>query len=103
MYNNYVPAMPYSADYYRNGYEDERFFPLILPFVAGLAIGPLLFNRPNYGPYYPPPYYSTPYPPYQGYQGYPGYPGIAGYPSMTTPMGAQAAVSENINIYNTRT
>ncbi|PLT28920.1 hypothetical protein [Peribacillus deserti] len=42
---------------YRNG-GDERFFPL-LPFVAGLAVGPLLFSRPYY------------YPPYPVYPGYP--------------------------------
>ncbi|MBM7694620.1 hypothetical protein JOC77_004095 [Peribacillus deserti] len=50
----------------RNG-EDERFFPL-LPFVAGLAVGPLLFNRPYY------------YPPYPVYPAYPAYPPPAPYP-----------------------
>ncbi|WP_176483738.1 MULTISPECIES: hypothetical protein [Bacillus] len=54
--------------HYRN-YQasDQRYFPL-LPFVAGLAVSPLLF-RPRY--YYPPfPYY---YPPYPYYRPYPFY------------------------------
>ncbi|WP_409291996.1 hypothetical protein [Peribacillus sp. SCS-37] len=43
---------------------DERFFPL-LPFAAGLAIGPLLFNRPYFYPY--PVYPALPVPPYYYY------------------------------------
>ncbi|MDX5475776.1 MAG: hypothetical protein LPK00_09610 [Bacillaceae bacterium] len=46
--------------YYRNQphVRDQRFFP-VLPFVAGLAVSPLLF-RPRY--YYPPFPYYPPYP-----------------------------------------
>lgn len=57
-------------EYYDVNPEDQRFFPLLLPFVAGLAIGPLLFNNrpccpPPYPPYpmYPPPYPVAPPPP----------------------------------------
>lgn len=64
---------------------DQRFLPLLLPFVAGLAIGPFLFNRPFYPPYPPM------YPPYLGYGGYPFQP----QPYVPTQ------ISENINIYNT--
>ncbi|MGM9928231.1 MAG: hypothetical protein ACI35P_09800 [Bacillus sp. (in: firmicutes)] len=101
---------PYYNDYYtfRNQFpqefppleydsDDERFFPLI-PFVAGLVVGPLLLtpfllNRPYYPPYYPP---------------YPSYP-----PMYTVPGGQMfspnvvsqgfnpnySGVTENINIY----
>ncbi|WP_090987896.1 hypothetical protein [Bacillus sp. OV322] len=83
---------PYSF-YSRNGqYQDQRFFPL-LPFVAGLAIGPLLFRpfaRPFYPPY-PPIQPGYPFPPYPAYPPYPGYPPV---------YGSQAGVTENINIYN---
>lgn len=116
----YYPFYPYNQyplpqNVYRNDFgndmgieygNDERFFPffpLLLPlsFVAGLAVGPLLFNnRPQYPPPYPPypPAYPPypPYPAYQGNQGYPGYQGFQGYPQQ---FGAQAAVNENINIY----
>lgn len=110
----YYPSYPYHhyslpQNVYRNHYgneigneygNDERFFPffpLLLPlsFVAGLAVGPLLFNnRPPYPPPYPPyPPYPPAYPPYPAYQGYQGF---QGYPQQ---FGAQAAVNENINIY----
>ena len=88
----YYPYRSYSP--YRGG--DQRFFPFFgLPFLAGglagLAISPLLFNRPCYGPAcYPPPY-----PPYGGYP-YPGYGqpyGVNNYPS------SPYNVTENINIY----
>ena len=109
------PAFPvpnYQQLHMRNGYpppQDGRFvpfFPLLLPFVAGLAGGALaggalLFSRPPYPPQYPP------YPAYQGYQqGYQGgYPGYQGYPPQGYPIGypaafgAQQAVTDNINIY----
>lgn len=48
-----------------NNPHDQRFFPLFLPFLGGLAGGLLvsgLANRPPYG-YYPPPQC---YPPYCG-------------------------------------
>ncbi|WP_409294549.1 hypothetical protein V1498_15310 [Peribacillus sp. SCS-26] len=45
---------------------DERFFPL-LPFAAGLAIGPLLFNRPYFYPYPVYAAYPPPVPPYYYY------------------------------------
>lgn len=86
----------YRNEYGPEHYNDERFFPffpLLAPvaFVAGLAIGPLLFNRPYYPPYPPP--YPPAYPPYPAY---PAYQGFQGYPQQ---FGAQAGVSENINIY----
>lgn len=88
-HNYYYPTY---ADYstYRqvpvNHHEDQRFFPLLLPFVAGLAISPLLFNRPVYPPYpaYPPMF--SPYPSY------------GGAPFLQQPYISQP-VSENINIY----
>jgi hypothetical protein len=90
-----VPTHP--AIVSRNGTQDERLFPL-LPFVAGLAIGPLLFNRPNYYPPYPPVMYPYPYPsPYPVYQGYPGGLGPGYYPQT---YGAQPGITENINIYS---
>ncbi|MFD9624514.1 hypothetical protein [Peribacillus muralis] len=93
-------------DEYRNGYgneyyNDERFFPffpLLAPvaFVAGLAVGPLLFNnRPPAYPPYPPPYPPYAYPPYPVY---PAYQGFQGYPQQFGAQ-AQAGISENINIY----
>jgi hypothetical protein len=89
-----VPTHP--AIVPRNGTQDERFLPFLLPFVAGLAIGPLLFNRPNYYPPYPPVIY--PYPsPYPVYQGYPGVQGPGYYPQT---YGAQPGITENINIYS---
>lgn len=122
MQTQYFPYYPYPQtimlqNEYRNAYtneygneygpehwNDERFFPffpLLAPvaFVAGLAIGPLLFNNRPYYPPYPPPYPPAypPYPAYQGFQGYPQQFGAqAGYPQQ---FGAQAGVSENINIY----
>ena len=71
----YYPYRSYPP--YRGG--DQRFFPFFgLPFLAGglagLAISPLLFNRPCYGP--------ACYPPYPPYGGYP-------YPSaIHNPMGS---------------
>lgn len=76
-YLNY-PTYPYYSTYREvpvHHDTDQRFFPFLLPFVAGLAISPLLFNRPFYQPFpypYPVPY-PTPYP-YQSYPGYTGYP-----------------------------
>ncbi|MGE7760851.1 hypothetical protein [Peribacillus sp. NPDC097895] len=91
----------YRNEYDPGYYNDERFFPffpLLAPvaFVAGLAIGPLLFNNrpPVYAPYPP---YPPAYPPYPSYPAYPPYQGFQGYPQQ---FGAQAGVSENINIYN---
>nr|WP_230199572.1 penicillin-binding protein [Bacillus testis] len=82
------------------GSDDERFFPFVLPFIAGLAIGPLLFNRPCCPPYFPP--YPPPYPPlampiYQQ----PPYGGIAGpfnqIQQGNTPV--YGGITENVNIY----
>ncbi|WP_442858756.1 hypothetical protein [Bacillus sp. KH172YL63] len=80
---------------------DQRFFPFFfgLPFLAGglagLAISPLLFNRPCYGP--------ACYPPYPPYGGYP-YPG--GYPQQpynsTNYQSIPQNLTENINIYPQR-
>ncbi|WP_285766433.1 hypothetical protein [Peribacillus sp. SI8-4] len=90
----------YGNEYGPEYWNDERFFPffpLLAPvaFVAGLAVGPLLFNnRPPAYPPYPPPY--PPYPPAYAYPPYPAYQGFQGYPQQ---FGAQAGVSENINIY----
>lgn len=88
---------PYPVySYYRQipieyGSEDQRFFPLLLPFVAGLAIGPLLFNRPFYPPYPMP--YPAPYPvPYGGYP-------VMPQNQMFFPQTSQMATTENINIY----
>lgn len=108
-YQVYSPV--YQQQHMRNGYPPPQngrfvpFFPLLLPFVAGLAGGALaggalLYNRPPY-PY---PYPPQPYPGYppgyqQGYQG--GYPGYQGYPPQGYPaaFGTQQAVTDNINIY----
>ncbi|MFY0780131.1 hypothetical protein AB1K18_07480 [Peribacillus simplex] len=94
----------YGNEYGPEYWNDERFFPffpLLAPvaFVAGLAIGPLLFNnRPPVYPY-PPPYLPA-YPPYPAYPAYPAYQGFQGYPQQFGAQAqAQAAVSENINIY----
>lgn len=105
MQNYYYPTYPYYPSYRQipEQYEsDQRFFPLLLPFVAGLAIGPLLFNRPIYPAPYPVPY-PTPYPiPYPTpYPSSPGYGG--GYPSLPqqypVPVQVQVPTTENINIY----
>ncbi|WP_412760724.1 hypothetical protein [Peribacillus frigoritolerans] len=95
--NDYRNA--YGNEYGPEYWNDERFFPffpLLAPvaFVAGLAIGPLLFN--NRPPVYPPPYPPA-YPPYPAYPAYPPYQGFQGYQQQQ--FGAQAGVSENINIY----
>ncbi|MDF9762596.1 MULTISPECIES: hypothetical protein [Peribacillus] len=89
----------YGNEYGPEYWNDERFFPffpLLAPvaFVAGLAIGPLLFNNrpPVYAPYPPP--FPPAYPPYPAY---PAYQGFQGYQQQQ--FGAQAGVSENINIY----
>lgn len=90
-----IPAMGPS-------YEDERFFPFI-PFVAGLAIGPLLLapfllNKPCCPPYGPSPYGPTPYP-------YPPmYPNAAIPPYQMSPLASNyhpsyGGITENINIY----
>ena len=75
---------------------DERFFPF-LPFVAGLAIGPLLLapfflNRPYFPPYGPIPYGPAPYPPM-----YPAYAAMPPFPSNYYPN--NGGITENINIY----
>lgn len=99
MYQTYAPYRSYP--YYREYQGDQRFFPFFgLPFLAGglagLAISPLLFNRPCYGPgpCYPPPY------PGPGYGPYP-------YPQGPVPYGNNIQSSpynftENINIYPQR-
>lgn len=102
-YPAYSPV--YQEQHMRNGYPPPQngrfvpFFPLLLPFVAGLAGGALagsalLYNRPPY-PYPPQPYLGYP-PGYQQgyYQG--GYPSYQGYPAA---FGTQQAVTDNINIY----
>nr|WP_198030018.1 penicillin-binding protein [Oceanobacillus manasiensis] len=70
-YHQYIP--------YRNdqSQDDTRFFP-VLPFLTGLAFGPLLYGAfqgggyPSYPPY--PPYPPTPYYPYgYGYNQVPPY------------------------------
>nr|WP_232423551.1 MULTISPECIES: hypothetical protein [Bacillus] len=89
--------------YYPDSQEDQRFFFPLIPFVAGLAIGPLLFNsfnRPCFPPY--PPAYPQPYP-------YPMYAPAPGYPTHFAPMqfnqSAQTntpvygGITENVNIY----
>jgi hypothetical protein len=92
-YNTYnYPAM--------RGY-DQRFFPFFgLPFLAGglagLAIGPLLFNRPCCPPYYPP-YGGVPY----GGVPYGGAP-YGGAPYGNTFAPSPNYVTENINIYPQR-
>lgn len=104
----------YNYDHSNEGYmynqynsEDERFFGII-PFVAGLAIGPLLFKRPCCPPPYLPPF-PTPYPSYPPM--YPGYPVAPGFQAPFPP-GAYSqqqqqqslapvygGITENINIY----
>lgn len=79
--------------------QDQRFFPFLLPFVAGLAIGPLLFNRPYYAPYYAPypaypPAYPLSYPP-----AFPSYP-YGGF--STFPQQYVQPTTENINIYTSK-
>ncbi|WP_077622183.1 hypothetical protein [Sediminibacillus massiliensis] len=68
-YNRHV-LLPYA----RSPHQDQRFFPgPALPFLTGLAFGPLLYGafQPGYYPPYPP---YRPRPPYYPY-GYPyGYP-----------------------------
>ncbi|WP_412103415.1 hypothetical protein [Rossellomorea aquimaris] len=92
-YNYQYPAV--------RGY-DQRFFPFFgLPFLAGglagLAISPLLFNRPCYG-------YGCGYPPYPPYGPYGGAP-YGGAPYGGAPYGnpqyapAPYNVTENINVY----
>ena len=89
--------------------QDERFFPFILPFAAGLLAGPLLVRAfspafaPPYPPYAPPPP-GMPYPP----AGYPGqgpayniYPNQGGFMAPAVPIGGnqQQGITENIYIY----
>jgi hypothetical protein len=94
MQNYYYPTSPYYP-VYRQVPEhldsDQRFFPFLLPFVAGLAISPFLFNRPFYQPY-PAPYpvpspYPLPVP-----TPYPSSPGYGGYPSFPQPYAAQVPI-----------
>lgn len=105
IYNN--NHMPYDWGYYDVNQEDQRFFPVLLPFVAGLALGPLLFNRPCCPPY-------APYAPYPAYPPYPVAP--QGYPVPPYPMTAfnqqqafnqsqqainpvYGGITENVNIF----
>lgn len=60
-------ANPY--DYRSSVDQDERFFPVI-PFLAGLAVAPILYNALHPGGYYA---YPPPPPPYYPYGYYPGY------------------------------
>ncbi|MEH6940297.1 hypothetical protein [Bacillus sp. JJ722] len=97
IYNN--NQMRNDLGYYEVNPEDQRFFPFLLPFafVAGLAIGPLLFNRP-----YPYPIY-TPYPVPQAYPIPQPYP--VPYPTTMFNQSQQAfnpvygGITENVNIY----
>ncbi len=92
MYPEYPSNHPYPVQQPHG--EDERFFPFI-PFLGGLAIGGLLFNRPPYPYPYPAPY-PMPYPP----QAYPAYPAGAGFGGYPMQMGQQQmGFTENINIY----
>ncbi|PAV28778.1 hypothetical protein CIL05_14210 [Virgibacillus profundi] len=63
----------YQYGYRSFGDQDERVFPVI-PFLTGLAFGPLLygaFHQGGYHPYPPYPPYPSPYPYGYGYeQGY---------------------------------
>ena len=106
-YGTFIPAFhlngnpavsgiyPAEDIHYRTG--DERFFGFgILPFVAGLAIGPLLFNRPccppPFSPYpYPPPPFP---PPYYAPVPYPS-PPVYNQQNITPVYGG---LTENINI-----
>ncbi len=94
MYPEYTDQPSYFAEQPHG--EDERFFPFI-PFLGGLAIGGLLFNRPPYPYPYPAPY-PVPYPS----QAYPAYPAGAGfgggYPMPFSQQ--QMGFTENINIYS---
>ena len=86
---------------------DQRFFPFLLPLlaggiaggIAGAAISPWLFNRPFYQPYpypYPLPVpYPTPYP-----TPYPINPGYAGNPALQQPYSAPVPIADNTNLYN---
>ncbi|WP_413379619.1 penicillin-binding protein [Alkalihalobacillus sp. 1P02AB] len=73
---SYHPYQPMTRSYqpplYRHAGQEERFFPL-LPFVAGLAIGPLLFNSFGGNTYYPAPNYGPNFGPNYGPQFGPGY------------------------------
>ena len=117
MYLTYrSPSVPYhyTRESGMNGYADygygqgdERFFGFgLLPFVAGLAAGPLLFNSFNNRPCCPPPYQQ--FQPYAPYPPYPPYP--MPYPQYQAPIQAQmfqqqsatpiyGGLNENINIY----
>ena len=85
------PYRYYSDEYsqpLQYGHGDERFFGFgILPFVAGLAIAPLLFNNRPCCPPYPPPYaYPQPY----------------AYPLNAPPQAYNSmygSVNDTINIY----
>ncbi|WP_199738158.1 hypothetical protein [Falsibacillus albus] len=82
MYPHYYRPYYYPV---RHG-NDERFFfgfgllPFLAGGLAGLAVGPFLFNRPCCPPYYP-------YPPY-------GMPYAGGYPMGQMPYGAPGAAPQ---------
>ena len=94
----YYPV-EYNQQLIQDGHGDERFFGFgILPFVAGLAIAPLLFNNRPCCPPYPPPYA---YPPPAYPQPY-GYPPPYAYPQNIPPQAyntMQGSVNDTINIY----
>ena len=85
---------------------DQRFFPFLLPLlaggivggIAGAAISPWLFNRPFYQPYpYPYPY-PVPYPTHIQHRTlshptpYPASPGYAGNPAFPQPYAAPVPI-----------
>lgn len=102
-YQNYRTSTVNPYHYDLDVQNDERFFGFgLLPFVAGLAIGPLLFNRPFYPPPYPLPYpVPYPYPVYTGFPISPAYPSAnppAPYPQQSfTPI--YGGITENVNVY----
>ncbi|OZU90477.1 hypothetical protein CIL03_04845 [Virgibacillus indicus] len=64
---NYPPVNQYTYRSYED--QDGRVFP-VLPFLTGLAFGPLLYGAFNQGGYYPYPPYPPYYPPYGYGYGY---------------------------------
>jgi hypothetical protein len=99
MYRNRVLPYYHSGIGYRNG-GNQRFFPFFgfWPFLAGglagLAVSPFLFNRPNYPPPYYPPYPVYPYQAYGPAQQY-GNPYGGGINQGNLPYN----ITENINVY----
>ncbi|MGM9923277.1 MAG: hypothetical protein ACI35R_03365 [Bacillus sp. (in: firmicutes)] len=101
----YIPDGRNQSEYYEVNPEDQRFFPLfgLLPFAAGLVIGPLLFNGFNNRPPCCPPPYPAPYPYPQAYPAAPAYPPPYQMASLnqtqqaTTPV--YGGITENVNIY----